>query len=108
MAQSHGWLHRRRDLAKCFEGADLSKITLFSCSTNAPWQGKPDNNIAHSIADATKRPVVAPTEDCYPDRTKITLLNPFEVYHPSQCDKYSCKSDVNAFQTINPKKKQKP
>jgi len=99
-------IHKYKDLAKCFEGADLSKITLFSCTTAAPWNGDPKNNIAHKIADATKVTVVAPLESISGTNTKLTSLNPFEVYHPSECDQYGrCKSDIDTFQTIESKKK---
>lgn len=100
------WIHMKRDLAKCFEGADLSKITLFSCNTSAPLFGNVNENIANSIADATKNTVVAPVEKVWPKRIKLVSLDPFEVTHPSQCDKYGrCKSEDNTFQTIESEKK---
>lgn len=99
------YIHMKRNLAKCFEGVDLAKITMFSCSTNAPVDGNPKNNIAHSIADARKDTVVAPVGDLYATRIKLTSINPFEVYHASQCDQYDCKSNENTFQTIESKTK---
>ena len=95
----------KKDLARCFKDADLSKITLFSCNVSAPLNGDVKNNFSNKLAEI-KNEVKASPEYFYLNKVKLTSINPFEFTHPSQCDdKGRCKSDINAFQIIDKKKK---
>ncbi len=66
----------------CFSGMEpAGKILLISCSTGKPQNGNPFDNIATSIADDTKKTVIAPTDDVYPSLTTISSESPLNLHH---------------------------
>jgi hypothetical protein len=94
------YVHKNRDLAKCFNSLDPSaKITLFVCSAGKPQNGNPNDNIAGEIMKNTQNMVVASTELSYSDRRRIVSIDPFEITHPSEKDPKS-----NIYKEFNPKK----
>ena len=70
------------DFSDCFSGMEAAgKIILLSCSTGEPQNGNPFENIAASIADHTKRTVIAPTGWAYPFRITISSENLLSLHH---------------------------
>ena len=85
------------NFSSCFgELPDDLVITLFSCLTGAPISDGTDN-LAQTMADGTKRPVVAATEEIYPSMSRVSYSE--ELFHPSESDDFK-----NIFMTFRPRK----
>jgi len=94
----NNYLHKNRDLAKCFNSLDpSSKITLLACETGKPQNGNPNDNIAGDIAKNAKLILFAPNEKTKAIDTKITSIEPFEISHPSKMN-----PNENIFKKFNP------
>jgi len=93
------WVHKKRNLAKCFNSLDPSaKITLFVCSAGEPQNGNPNDNIAGEIMKNTQNTVVASTEKSRSDWRRIVSIDPFEITHPSKND-----PQANIYKKFSPK-----
>jgi len=78
-------IDKEYDFAECFEGLDpAGKITLFSCETGKSIKETNRENIATVIAKKTNKEVVAPEGSPKSLFQRISSLEPFQAFYPSE------------------------
>lgn len=83
--QLHGRISRKNEFTTCFSKLEpYAKIILFSCSTGAlpPQEIKKLDNIAQTIADKSKRVVIAPNQAVWPALTNLLPTNSTMLHCP--------------------------
>jgi hypothetical protein len=106
---------RDQDYASCFSGLEPSgKIILHSCYVGAPQQNDSLDNLAQTIADKAKIPVIAAKSSTvfnnYYDyeHTKISSLDPFMISHTSDFHPTKDLVGLNIYRTFIPRYKNCP